>query len=270
MDEFFAGNRANWDERVAIHLRDTTGLYGLDATRSGQDVLGPIEAAEIGDITGKRLLHSQCHFGLDTISLSRRGAQATGLDFSPMAIEAARALADEVGVDIDFVEGHVYDAAEVAGTGYDIVFTTWGTIGWLSSISRCAEAISDCLSPGGFLYLADGHPILDMITERDDRLDFAFDWRTPQDAPIIETVEQSYAVDGTRIDNNRTYTWNHPLSDIIGALSERGLRLEFLHEHEAIPWQAFPSMVATGDRMFVQQPGQTKLPLAFSLKAVKI
>ncbi len=269
MDEFFSANRANWDERVGIHLRDTTGLYRHDALKNGEDVLGPIESAEIGDVTNKRLLHLQCHFGSNTISLARRGARATGLDFSPKAIAAARGLARELSVDVEFVEGNVYDAPALAGTDYEVVYTTWGTIGWLPSISQWARAVAGCLAPGGFLYMADGHPTLHMIDERDGRLDLLWDWRTPENAPIVEMNELSYAGDGTRIENLRTYGWNHPLSDIIGALAEAGLRLEFLHEHETIPWRAFPSMVPAGDRMFAQADGQTKLPLAFSLKAVK-
>ena len=270
MDEYFSGNRANWDERVGIHLRDATGMYPLEAVRGGQDMLGPIEGAEIGDVVGKRLLHLQCHFGVDTISLALRGALATGLDFSARAIDAARVLAAEAGAQVKFVEGNVYDAPAVAGTGYEIVFTTWGTIGWLPSVNRWAQAVSDCLAPGGFLYIADGHPMLHMIEEKDGRLEILFDWRTPEDAPIIDTHDYSYAGDGTEIVNARAFEWNHPLSDIIGALAEHGLRLEFLHEHDRIPWKAFASMVATGDRMFVQAPDQIKLPLAFSLKSVKL
>lgn len=269
MDDWTNLNRANWDERTLVHLRDTGGVYDLDAIRRGADVLGPIEGAEIGDVAGKGLLHLQCHFGADTISLARRGAAVTGLDFSSTAIAAARDLAAASGIDATFVEGNVYDAPALAGTGFDIVFTTWGTIGWLPDIRRWAAAVSGCLAPGGFLYFADGHPTLHLMKEVDSALQVAWDWHTPPDDPIIEESDQSYAGDGTRIENARVCEWNHPLSAVLGALVDEGLSLVFLREHDAIPWRAFPSMVAAPGRMYRQAESQRKIPLAFSLKAVK-
>ena len=268
-EDYVNANRANWDERVLIHLRDTTGMYDADKLRSGRDMLGPIEAAEIGDVTGRRLLHLQCHFGMDTLSLARRGAVVTGLDFSPNAIAAARALASDLEIDARFVEAQVYDAPTQAGRDYDIVFTTWGTIGWLPDVGRWARTVAACLAPGGRLYMADGHPVLFMVEEVDDTPTFRFDWRTPKADPIIEVDDQSYAGDGTPIQNSRTLEWNHPLSDIVTALMEAGLTLEFLREHDRIPWQAFPSMVQADDGTFSQRAGQVKLPLAFSLAAIK-
>ncbi len=112
---FFEANRASWDERVGLHLRDTTGVYPLEAFRAGADTLTPIEAADIVDVRGKRILHLQCHLGIDTLSLARRGADVTGLDFSPRAIEAARAFSAELGIPSRFVEANVYDAPAATG-----------------------------------------------------------------------------------------------------------------------------------------------------------
>lgn len=112
MDAFFAANRATWDERVAIHLKDETGMYRMADFRAGIDTLFPVEAAEIGDVTGRRLIHLQCHFGKDTLCLARRGAIVTGLDFSPVAITAARSLATEVGQSARFIQGNVYDVPD--------------------------------------------------------------------------------------------------------------------------------------------------------------
>src|SRR5215468_3344139 len=98
-------NRRNWNERAAIHARDTTGDYMLDRFRAGEDALHAVEAAELGDIAGKRVLHLQCHIGRDTLCLVRRGAVATGLDFSEPALAVARQLARETGLDADFVQG---------------------------------------------------------------------------------------------------------------------------------------------------------------------
>src|SRR5258708_16269768 len=100
-------NRRNWDERAAIHARDTTGDYMLDRFRAGKDALHEIEAAELGDIAGKRVLHLQCHIARDTLCLVRRGAVATGLDFSAAALDVARQLARETGLAAEFVHGTV-------------------------------------------------------------------------------------------------------------------------------------------------------------------
>lgn len=269
MDDWITLNRANWDERVGLHLRDTTGVYNLEAIRAGADVLGPIEGEEIGDVAGKRLLHLQCHFGADTLSLARRGAEVTGLDFSPNAIAAARDLAAASGIDATFVEGNVLDAPKLAGGGYDVVFTTWGTIGWLPDIRGWAKAVAGCLAPGGFLYFADGHPTLHLMKEVDGELVVEWDWQTPPDAPILEESDQSYAGDGTRIANTRVCEWNHAMSSVLGALMDEGLALAFLREHDRIPWKAFPSMVPAPGRMYRQADGQKRIPLAFSLKAVR-
>jgi hypothetical protein len=80
-------NKAYWDERVPIHLG--AAFYDMEGFRARPDSLKDFETAEVGDVRGKRLIHLQCHFGRDTLSWAVRGAQVTGLDFSPPAIEAA-------------------------------------------------------------------------------------------------------------------------------------------------------------------------------------
>ena len=152
-DEFWVANRRNWDERVAIHRRDTTGFYAVDRFLAGEKRLHAIDSGELGEIAGKRLIHLQCHFGLDTLILAREGAVATGLDFSPAAIAEARRLAAEIGVAADFVCADVYDAPQAVKGEFDIVFTTWGTICWLPDIVRWAETIASLLAPGGVFYL---------------------------------------------------------------------------------------------------------------------
>jgi len=151
-------NRRNWDERAAIHARDTAGDYMLDRFRAGEDALHAIEAAELGDISGKRVLHLQCHIGRDTLCLVRRGATATGLDFSSAALSVARRLSDETGLKADFVEGTVYQAPDLTPGPFDLVFTTWGTICWLPDVKKWAKVIASVLAPGGELYFADAHP----------------------------------------------------------------------------------------------------------------
>jgi Methyltransferase domain len=139
--EFCTANRRNWDERVAIHRRDATGFYAIERFLAGEKRLHAIESGELGEVSGKRLIHLQCHFGLDTLILARAGAIATGLDFSPAAIAEARRLATEIGIAADFVCADVYDARQAVEGEFDIALTTWGTICWLPDIVGWAETI---------------------------------------------------------------------------------------------------------------------------------
>ena len=154
--ESFATNHAWWNGVVETHVKSPS--YLTRAFRDGGDTLHPIESEEIGDVRGQSLVHLQCHFGLDTLSLARRGATVTGLDFSANALAQARALAKEAGIDARFIESNVYDAPAALGDTYDIAYVTWGAINWLPDLHRWARVVAAVLKPGGFLYLVEGHP----------------------------------------------------------------------------------------------------------------
>jgi SAM-dependent methyltransferase len=269
IDTLTEANRRNWDERVAVHRADRTGFYSVYEFRRGADVLGPIEAGEVGDVAGKRLLHLQCHFGLDTLSLARRGAQVTGVDFSPAAIATARELAAEAGLAARFVECNVYDARAAVAGSFDIVYVTWGAIGWLNDIRRWTTLVAAFLAPGGFFYLAEGHPFAMMLHAEGDRLFSHFPWRSAPDEPIVEDSPKTYTGDATIFTHTKFYCWNHAFSDILSGLIDHGLRIDFLHEHEAVPWQIYPMAVESEDGMFRLPDGSPRIPLAFSLRASK-
>jgi SAM-dependent methyltransferase len=235
--DWMPANRRNWDERAAIHARNRTGFYPIDRLKAGEDILQPIEAAEIGDVAGKRLIHLQCHIGLDTLCLARRGAIVTGLDFSPTAIAAARALASELGIPAEFVESDVFGARERLSGSFDLAFVTWGTICWLPNIERWAQVVASLLAAGGALYLADAHPSALVLEEIEGRILPHYPWRVSADKPLIFEDAQTYTGDATELVEKRNYEWIHPLSAIITGLIEAGLQLEFLHEHERLPWK---------------------------------
>jgi SAM-dependent methyltransferase len=262
-------NLATWNERAAIHMRDASGFYALDRFREGQDILLSIEAEEIGDVFGKHVLHLQCHIGLDTLCLARRGAIVTGLDFSSEAIKSARALARETKIQANFVQADVYDALHVLEGGFDMVFVNWGSLNWLPDIRRWAHIVAGLLAPGGCLYLAEQHPSLSVMQEIDGKITPGIGWRTPKEEPVVTDMPTSYNGDETKLEHSRLHEWEHPLSDILGGLLEAGMRLDFFHEHEVLPWQRLKMMVPTEDRYFELPPGQVRMPLAFSLKAFK-
>jgi 2-polyprenyl-3-methyl-5-hydroxy-6-metoxy-1,4-benzoquinol methylase len=263
-------NRRNWDERVAIHARDATGDYMLDRFRAGEDALHDVEAAELGDIKGKRVLHLQCHIGRDTLCLVRRGAIATGLDFSEPALAVARQLARETKLHADFVHGTVDDAPKLTPGPFDMVFTTWGTICWLPDMTRWARVIASVLKPGGELYFADLHPSFAVLEMVDGKLVPSWDFDTPPDAPLSFTTATTYTSDPTAMQNQSTREWIHSLSSVLGALIDAGLRLTMFREHEVLPWQGLPLLMPATDRMWRLPEGFPRMPLSFSLRARKM
>jgi SAM-dependent methyltransferase len=269
MTDYQNVNRAQWNERADIHIADTTGFYAVDRFLAGEDVLFPIEAGEIGDVSGLKVLHLQCHVGIDTLCLVRRGAIATGVDFSPNALVHARNLALKSGLEARFVEGDVNDALALAGGGYDLVYTTWGTVGWLPDVARWGAVIASMLTAGGRLYFADSHPALALLEEIDGRIVPTFDWRTPPATPLEFTATTTYNGDPRLLTNQRSLEWIHPVSDILMALIDAGLAVERLNEHEMLPWAMFPSMVATENRLYQLPPGMPRMPCSLSLSAVK-
>jgi SAM-dependent methyltransferase len=269
MTDYLKVNLANWNDRAAIHIRDEAGGHRVKEFLAGADNLHGIEDREIGDVKGLRIAHLQCHFGIDTLCLARRGASCVGLDFSPVAISAARDLQKQTDLDATFVEGDVYDARKLIDGHFDIVYVTWGAIGWLPDIERWAKIVSSLLKPSGTLYLAEGHPSLMALNEKTPKLEHGFDWRTPMNAPVVEEEASTYTGDTTPVTATTTNSWIHPLSDIINAVIGSGMRLDYLHEHEELVWQFAPIMVPVEGkrRMWVLPEGFPKLPLAFSLKA---
>ena len=269
MEAYLDANRAHWDERADIHAEDLTGAYAIERFLAGEDVLFPIEAAEIGDVTGLNALHLQCHIGIDTLCLARRGARVTGLDFSDSALKHARDLAAQAKLEARFVLGDVYDAPALVGGGFDLVYTTWGTITWLPDIHRWGAAIAAVLKPGGRLYFADTHPAIAPLEEIDGRLIPTFNWRTPSSLPLAFTVSQTYTGDPRPLLNTQNFEWLHPVGDILMALIDNGLAIERIAEHETLPYGLFPMMKVGEDRLYRLPAGMPRLPLSLSISAVK-
>ena len=267
MSTFSETNLKNWEGRVPVHLRS----YPLGKFKAGWDPLFPIEAKEIGDIAGLDVLHLQCHIGMDSLGLVRRGANVTGLDFSPSAVKAARALSAETGLAATFVEGDIYDTPKLIKQKFDLVYTTWGTITWLPDVQKWAEVVAAMLKPGGRLYFADGHPTMLLMEEDGGKLVHQYPWHTGVDSPMHFEEEITYTGEPLPPESSASYDWAHPLSSIIGGLLEAGMTLDFLHEHETVAWRYAELMIADPHepRMFRLPPNLPQLPLSVSLGATK-
>jgi SAM-dependent methyltransferase len=269
-------NRALWEERTAIHLGPGS-FYDLGPLRAGRGRLDAVVEAELGPVAGLRVLHLQCHFGLDTLTLAQRGAaQVVGLDFSPAAVAAARGLAVELGLSgrARFVEADLYDAPRAVPDppgSFDLVFVTWGALNWLPDMAGWARIVARFLRPGtGRLYLAEQHPaafVLDDLAAGPDGRPGLF---VPyfQREPLVMEEAQDYA-DPTATPMHQTiHVWPHPLAEVIGALRAAGMALDWLHEHPRVPWRMFRCLERDADGMWTW-PDRPWLPLGYSLGALR-
>jgi SAM-dependent methyltransferase len=266
MDEYSQTNLARWDELVGVHL-GAREFYDVDAFKAGRSTLKAIEREEVGDVHGKRLLHLQCHFGMDTISWAREGAVAVGVDFSPEAIRVARELSAELEAGAEFVCSDVYELPGKLEGAFDIVFASYGIICWLPDLAAWGKIISHFLVSGGFFYIVDVHPMGDILDERDGELTVGLSYFDP--GPIEEVVEEGSYADRTAVVEHKTsYQWQHPLSEIVNAFVDAGFQVEFLHEFPFCMFQRLPSMVR-GEDGWWRVPGHDDVPYLFSLRASK-
>ncbi|MCB9595070.1 MAG: class I SAM-dependent methyltransferase [Sandaracinaceae bacterium] len=264
-DEALAANRARWDELVAVHA--ASRFYDVPAFLAGRCTLLPIERAALGDVSGKRLLHLQCHFGLDTLSWARRGAIATGLDFSGEAVGAARELAVRAAIDARFVESEVTRAPEALdGERFDIVFTSWGVLGWLPDLDAWARAVAGTLAPGGVFHCVETHPTAWLFDGSPLAAARTYDYFRA-DEPIVDTSAGTYADRGAELVAVTRYSWIYELGQVVNALLDAGLVLERLEEHDGTCSEMIPGLVRGDDGLWRLPPGQLSLPLSFSLRA---
>lgn len=277
LEAIYATNRRRWDELVGVHM--APGGYDLEPLRRGAGTLNALEEAELpeafGPLSGRRLIHLQCHFGKDTLILAQRGAEVVGVDFSPEAIRAARTLAAELGLAgrARFAECNLYDAPAVVGEpgGFDLAFVTWGAITWLPDIAAWARVVAHFLRPGGRLYLAEGHPVALVFDDLAAGQDGMPGWFAPYfaRAPILTDESGDYANPEATLSNTSEIGFLHPLGDVIAALAGAGLAIRFLREHDAVTWQMFRSLVPGPDGMW-RWPDRPWLPLSFSLMAERL
>ena len=261
-------NFAYWNEAVAIHL--ASPFYRADAFRRGEVVIDPVARAGLGEVAGRRLLHLQCHFGLDTLSLARLGAEVTGLDYSPPAIETARALSLETGVRGRFVLADVLDPPSDLGD-FDIVFASWGAICWIADLDRWMQVAAKALRPGGRLFLLDGHPaglMLDDGPGMTPSSPLAIRYPYQSDDPVVGEDQSDYAEPSAPLVSRQTGVWMHGLGRILNAAIAAGFRIRRLEEGDRISWQASGALVSDGEGYWTLPDGAPFLPLSFALDAV--
>ena len=268
MNEFTEANRRHWDECVPVHV--ASEMYDVEAFKAGRSKLKPVELEELGDVRGKTLLHLQCHFGLDTLSWAREGALVTGIDFSAPAIDAARSLAAECNIDARFLVSELYALPEVLDGQFDIVFTSYGALCWLPDVPRWARIVAHFLRPGGTFYMVEFHAMAGVFDETPTVTDLHVRYPyflTPD--PLRFDDDGTYADRAATLQHRTTYSWPHPTSEVVTALIDAGLRIEFFHEFPFTVEAWFPFMRETEHRTYRLTKHDGCVPLMYSVKATK-
>lgn len=257
-------NRLCWDDLVPAHVH--SGHYDVPGFLQGRSSLDPLTLDVLPPLDGATVLHLQCHFGLDTLSMWRAGATVTGLDFSPAAIHAANTLTEAIGADATFVEADVANTRQALNNQlFDVVFTSWGVVMWLPDLSAWAEQIAKSLRPGGSFHMVEVHPLLwsciDSTTELTLGVNYLGGVRR------TESIQGSYADPDAVLEHPLQHTWQHGLGEIVTALLGAGLQLERLTEHEAVSNQALSMLTQSKDGLWRLPDGYPRVPLAFSIVA---
>jgi SAM-dependent methyltransferase len=264
LEDYIAANRANWNDRTRLHQR--SAYYDLPGFLAGTTSLGIPETVEVGPVVGKRLLHLQCHMGLDTLSWARLGAQVTGVDIADLAIDTARSLADQLALDARFIRANIYDLPDLLDEQFDIVFASYGVLCWIPDMPTWAGVAARFVTPGGFLYLVDGHPLSHMLTDHGPVLDetACYFYRS---APARCEGHGSYVAETAVFKHPVCYEWQHHLGEIVSSFIDAGLVIDYLHEHPFSTYQRLPQMTQGNDHRW-HLPGDP-LPMLFSLRATQ-
>ena len=261
-----AANKRAWDSWAPIHLESK--FYNVDEFVAGASSLRSIETSEMGDVRNKRLLHLQCHFGLDTLSWARLGADTVGVDNSEVAIDIARRLSDEIGVRSDFLCCDIYELpGPLQLDSFDVVYSSYGVLSWLPELQQWASAAAALLKPGGILYLVEFHPLLDMFDE-DTGTRFEFPYFDSERKPLVLDGEVSYADPEADQSTHTLYQWIHTLGDIVTAVASAGLTIEWLHEFDYSPYGCYPWLRERAHDEYVHSDIPAA-PHAFSVRARK-
>ncbi len=259
MNKYHEFNRQGWNRRTDAHFDHPE--YHVKEFLSGRSSLHPLELDEVGDVSGKRLLHLQCHFGMDTLSWARQGAIVTGVDISDRSIERANELKEKTGLDARFIRSDLFDLPDVLDEEFDIVYSSYGVTWWMSDIDRWGQVAARYVRKGGFFYIAEDHPVGNMLDGEKKISEPYFN----QPEPEYYENETDYCAKDLILEE---YGWRWPIGDIVTALAKAGLTIEFLHEFPFCVYDAWPTFVRDGAWWYYPDR-KDDVPLTYSIKARK-
>lgn len=259
-NDYIKLNRDSWNKRTDVHW--DSAFYNVEGFLRGESSLTDIEKPLLGDIQGKKLLHLQCHFGQDTLSLARLGAHVTGVDLSDKAIEKATELAQMANLPGRFICSDLFELPHVLDDEFDIVFTSYGTIGWLPDLEKWAHIVHRYLKPGGRFIMADFHPVLWMFDN-----DFQYlQYRYFKTDPIVESENGTYTDRDAPIVHT-SVSWNHGLSEILNNLIRAGMQIDQFLEYDFSPYNCFSGMIEYEPGKFRIETLGNKIPMVYAIEA---
>ena len=256
-------NKKTWNEKTEVHVHSE--FYDNENFIQGKSSLNAIELELLGDISEKKVLHLQCHFGQDTLSMARMGAQVTGVDLSNKAIETAQALSHQLQLDTQFICSDIYDLPNHLSEKFDIVFTSYGTIGWLPDLDKWAKVVSHFLKPNGKFIMADFHPVVWMYDN--DFKEVFYSYFNIE--PIIEEETGTYGDRNATIET-KTITWNHPTSEVLNSLIQNGLQIQCFNEYDYSPYNCFNETEEFEPGKFRIKHFGNKIPMVFAVVAERL
>ena len=260
--EYLKINKESWNNRVEEHYK--SDFYDIKNFKEGKTSLKEIELDLLGDVKGKSILHLQCHFGQDSIALSRMGAKVTAVDLSDVAIERAKQLAAECGEEVEFICSDIYELPQNLTAEFDVVFTSYGVIGWLPNLDKWANVISHFLKPNGKLIFVEFHPFLWMY---DDELKY-IKYNYFNKEVIKETETGTYANKEAKIELSYVW-WNHSLSEVMTSLMKSNLEIKTFQEYDYSPYNIFKNTVEFEEGKHRLKHLEDKVPIVFSLSSIK-
>lgn len=259
---YFETNKKHWNERTKVHVR--SDFYDNAAFLKGKNSLNAIELPYLQNLEGKRVLHLQCHFGQDTISLKRLGAAtATGVDFSEEAITFATNMAKELNEGVSFILGNVLHLDQLIDGEFDLIFCSYGVTGWLPELDTWAKNISRFLAPGGRFVYAEFHPVMWMFDDDVEKITYPY----LHGDVIAEDLQGTYTDGGEHL-QYKSFGWNYGISEVITPLLNSGLQLKTFNEYDHSPYECWPNMVMKEHGL--QMKGREgKLPMVYLIEMEK-
>jgi SAM-dependent methyltransferase len=275
-DEFIEQNRLNWDDRAGLHAQPTTG-YRLDRFRDNRSLLSDVVSFDrryLGDLTGLRVLHLQCHIGTDTLSLARLGADVTGLDQSGASLDAARALFGSVDMPGRFIESNVYDAVDaLGGEQFDLVYTGVGSLNWLPDVARWGAVAGELVRPGGAFYIRECHPMAYAVDDGDDvpagTLRLKYPYFETAEPMTFDDADTYVDTGGEQLQHSRCHEWNHGIGEVFMALTNAGLQITTLDEHRFLDWRMIPQQEERNALFYLPNDQIDMVPMMYSIAASK-
>lgn len=249
-------NKATWDKRTDIHLESS--FYDVQSFINGKCSLNPLEKNLLGSVEALDLLHLQCHFGQDTLSLTRLGAKTTGVDLSAKAIDAAKRLSSELCLEANFICDDIIQFGEKNSKQFDIVYTSYGVLCWLPDLSQWAKTISNALKVGGKFVLVEFHPLNDLLA--------GYDYFEKQSADIEKEGTYTENCDGKE---STIVTWSHSVSDVIQALINAGLEIKQYIESPYSPYDCEQNLQHVDGKGFVKHHKGKLIPQIYAIQAIK-